>query len=116
MGHRAEELGAALRCVFKWNVAKHSSTWFQHSLDVRGFAFYLHCMQARILVLVLALAAFVSIAADNIEVYFNPKGGATDAIARESGKARDEVLVEAYRFTSVPILDGGVACVHSVKS
>jgi len=37
------------------------------------------------------------------DVYFSPRGGATDAIVAEIGKARNEVLVQAYSFTSVPI-------------
>lgn len=37
------------------------------------------------------------------EVFFSPKGGATEAITREIGKARQEVLVQAYSFTSTPI-------------
>jgi phosphatidylserine/phosphatidylglycerophosphate/cardiolipin synthase-like enzyme len=38
-----------------------------------------------------------------IEVYFSPKSGSTDAIVREIGKARSEILVQAYSFTSAPI-------------
>jgi phosphatidylserine/phosphatidylglycerophosphate/cardiolipin synthase-like enzyme len=38
-----------------------------------------------------------------VDVYFSPNGGATDAITREIGKARQEVLVQAYSFTSKPI-------------
>jgi phosphatidylserine/phosphatidylglycerophosphate/cardiolipin synthase-like enzyme len=37
------------------------------------------------------------------EVYFSPKGGATDAIIRELNKAQTTVLVQAYSFTSAPI-------------
>jgi phosphatidylserine/phosphatidylglycerophosphate/cardiolipin synthase-like enzyme len=37
------------------------------------------------------------------EVYFNPNGGCTDAIEREIGKAKNEVLVQASSFTSAPI-------------
>lgn len=39
----------------------------------------------------------------NAQVYFSPHGGATDAIVREIGKARSEILVLAYSFTSKPI-------------
>lgn len=39
----------------------------------------------------------------SIEVRFSPDGGATDAIVREIGSARSEVLVQAYSFTSAPI-------------
>jgi phosphatidylserine/phosphatidylglycerophosphate/cardiolipin synthase-like enzyme len=38
-----------------------------------------------------------------IEVFFSPNGGATEAIVREIGKARQEILVQAYSFTSKPI-------------
>ena len=37
------------------------------------------------------------------EIYFSPKGGCTDAIIREIGKAKNSVLVQAYSFTSAPI-------------
>ena len=37
------------------------------------------------------------------EVYFSPRGGCTDAVVREIGKAKTEVLVQAYSFTSEPI-------------
>jgi len=38
------------------------------------------------------------------EVFFSPNGGVTDAIVREIGKARQEILVQAYSFTSKPIV------------
>ncbi|MGO9379582.1 MAG: phospholipase D family protein [Dissulfurispiraceae bacterium] len=38
-----------------------------------------------------------------VQVYFSPGGGATDAIVNEIGKAKSEVLVQAYSFTSTPI-------------
>jgi phosphatidylserine/phosphatidylglycerophosphate/cardiolipin synthase-like enzyme len=38
-----------------------------------------------------------------VEVFFSPNGGATETIVREIGKARQEVLVQAYSFTSKPI-------------
>ena len=37
------------------------------------------------------------------QVYFSPNGGCTDAIVREIGKAKTEILVQAYSFTSAPI-------------
>jgi phosphatidylserine/phosphatidylglycerophosphate/cardiolipin synthase-like enzyme len=37
------------------------------------------------------------------DVYFSPKGGATEAIVREINAARSEILVQAYSFTSKPI-------------
>ena len=39
------------------------------------------------------------------EVFFSPKGGCTEVVVREIGKARHEVLVLAYSFTSKPIAD-----------
>ena len=38
-----------------------------------------------------------------VEVYFSPKGGCTEAVVQELGKAKATVLVQAYSFTSVPI-------------
>ena len=37
------------------------------------------------------------------QVYFSPKGGATYAIVEEIGKAKSEILVQAYSFTSKEI-------------
>jgi len=36
-------------------------------------------------------------------VYFSPDGGCTDAIIKEIGKAKSEILIQAYSFTSRPI-------------
>jgi phosphatidylserine/phosphatidylglycerophosphate/cardiolipin synthase-like enzyme len=36
-------------------------------------------------------------------VYFSPKGGCTDAIVDQIGKAKTEIFVQAYSFTSAPI-------------
>jgi phosphatidylserine/phosphatidylglycerophosphate/cardiolipin synthase-like enzyme len=41
--------------------------------------------------------------APSVEVYFSPKGGCTEAVVREVGRARREVLVQAYSFSSKPI-------------
>jgi len=38
-----------------------------------------------------------------IDVYFSPRGGATEAVVKEIDGARKEILVLAYSFTSVPI-------------
>ncbi len=38
-----------------------------------------------------------------IEVFFSPKGGCTEAVVQELGKAKATVLVQAYSFTSAPI-------------
>lgn len=37
------------------------------------------------------------------QVYFSPQGGCTSAIVKELGKAKTEVLVQAYSFTSAPV-------------
>jgi len=41
----------------------------------------------------------------SVEVFYSPKGGCTDAIVRELKRARREVLIQAYSFTSRPIAD-----------
>lgn len=39
----------------------------------------------------------------NAQVYFSPHGGATEAIVEEIEKAKSEILVQAYSFTSKEI-------------
>jgi phosphatidylserine/phosphatidylglycerophosphate/cardiolipin synthase-like enzyme len=39
----------------------------------------------------------------SVQSFFSPKGGCTEAIVREIGHARHEILVLAYSFTSKPI-------------
>ena len=39
----------------------------------------------------------------SIQVYFSPDGGCTNAINKLIGQARQEILVQAYSFTSAPI-------------
>lgn len=38
-----------------------------------------------------------------IEVFFSPRGGCTEAVVREINGARQEILIQAYSFTSKPI-------------
>ncbi len=38
------------------------------------------------------------------QVYFTPGGGAVDAVVRELGLARSEILVQAYSLSSQPIV------------
>ena len=38
-----------------------------------------------------------------LKVYFSPRGGCTDAIIAEIDRAKTEILVQAYSFTSAPI-------------
>lgn len=44
-----------------------------------------------------------------VEVYFSPKGGVTDAVAHEIDQAERSVRVQAFSFTSKPILQSLVA-------
>jgi phosphatidylserine/phosphatidylglycerophosphate/cardiolipin synthase-like enzyme len=39
----------------------------------------------------------------DVQVYFSPHGGCTDAIVKELNEAKSEVLVQAYSFTSKDI-------------
>jgi phosphatidylserine/phosphatidylglycerophosphate/cardiolipin synthase-like enzyme len=43
------------------------------------------------------------LAAEVIQVFFSPHGGVTDAVVRELGSAKKEILVQAYSVTSAPI-------------
>ncbi len=70
-------------------------------------------LPVNIAVVVLALAAVTAqsintwlrgpIVPQQVEVYFSPKGGATEAIIREIQRAEKSVHVQAYSFTSPPI-------------
>jgi len=51
-----------------------------------------------LLALTLALAA-----AENVQVFFSPHGGCTEAVLENLGRATTSVLVQAYSFTSAPI-------------
>ncbi|MEI9963288.1 MAG: phospholipase D family protein [Limisphaerales bacterium] len=44
----------------------------------------------------------MSFAAD-VQVFFSPKGGCTEAVVANLAKAKSNVLVQAYSFTSAPI-------------
>jgi len=41
--------------------------------------------------------------AGSIRVYFSPNGGSTDAIVSQISRAKSEILIQAYAFTSKPI-------------
>ena len=41
--------------------------------------------------------------AREVQVYFSPKGGCTQAVVDTLGKAKGSVFVQAYSFTSTPI-------------
>lgn len=50
-----------------------------------------------------AAATDVPLTKTTAQVYFSPRAGCTEAIVREIGKAKTEILVQAYSFTSAPI-------------
>jgi phosphatidylserine/phosphatidylglycerophosphate/cardiolipin synthase-like enzyme len=43
------------------------------------------------------------LASSSWQAYFSPKGGCTEAIVAEISKAKSNVIVQAYSFTSEPI-------------
>ena len=51
----------------------------------------------------LALLFALSAQAADIQVFFSPQGGCTEAVVDALGKAKASVLVQAYSFTSAPI-------------
>lgn len=70
-----------------------------------GFQITTAVMRSRIAAALFAFAVFTATAADNIKVYFSPKGGCTGAIVQALNAARGEVLVAAFSFTSKPIAE-----------
>ena len=48
-------------------------------------------------------SAPLSVHPDQLQVYFSPKGGCTQAILEEIRGAKQFILVQAYSFTSAPI-------------
>lgn len=61
-----------------------------------------------ILVAIFSLVACLVHAAETsvparVAVYFSPNGGATEAVVRAVHAARQQILVQAYSFTSAPI-------------
>jgi phosphatidylserine/phosphatidylglycerophosphate/cardiolipin synthase-like enzyme len=69
-------------------------------------------MDRRIIALAVLLALFLSSAGHSAELtlhnapvhfFFSPSGGATQAIVQEIDSAKQEILVQAYSFTSTPI-------------
>lgn len=48
-------------------------------------------------------AADLTLNSTPTQVYFSPNGGCTEAIVKEIGKAKQEILVQAYSFTSKDI-------------
>jgi phosphatidylserine/phosphatidylglycerophosphate/cardiolipin synthase-like enzyme len=45
----------------------------------------------------------IQIAPNEVEVFFSPQGGCTEAIEKALGQAKGTVLIQAYSFTSAPI-------------
>ena len=58
-------------------------------------------MKARVFTLIFVVACQQALA-EQIEVYFSPKGGCTEAVVKELDAAKATVLVQAYSFTSAP--------------
>src|SRR5450755_3995742 len=56
-------------------------------------------MKSFLLALILAVTANAS----DIQVFFSPKGGCTEAVVANLNAAKATVLVQAYSFTSAPI-------------
>ena len=59
----------------------------------------------RLLCLILPFVLAISVLADpaDVSVYFSPNGGCTEAIVKELGNAKSNILIQAYSFTSAPI-------------
>jgi phosphatidylserine/phosphatidylglycerophosphate/cardiolipin synthase-like enzyme len=45
----------------------------------------------------------IPVSSDQIEVFFSPHGGCTEAVVEALGKAKNSVLIQAYSFTSAAI-------------
>jgi phosphatidylserine/phosphatidylglycerophosphate/cardiolipin synthase-like enzyme len=70
----------------------------------------------KLLNIILLFTAFLSLStlqsckqpmpsAGTVEVYFSPHGGCTEAVVREIDGAKQELLIQAYSFTSKPIAE-----------
>ncbi|MRR08309.1 MAG: phospholipase D family protein [Deltaproteobacteria bacterium] len=66
---------------------------------------FLHIVISCALICAFCLPAYTEQfkATGTVDVFFSPRGGATDAIVSEIASARSEILVQAYSFTSVPV-------------
>ena len=53
--------------------------------------------------ILLALLLASSLSAAEVQVFFSPKGGCTEAVVQNLAQAKSNVLVQAYSFTSAPI-------------
>lgn len=60
-------------------------------------------MKLRLSFLALALWTSAASASDNVQVFFSPAGGCTEAVVSNLKQAKSNVFVQAYSFTSAPI-------------
>lgn len=67
-------------------------------------------MKSKLILLLLLLVLPITVSAKDLtlnnaptQVYFSPEGGCTEAIVDALDKAKAEILVQAYSFTSRPI-------------
>jgi phosphatidylserine/phosphatidylglycerophosphate/cardiolipin synthase-like enzyme len=86
--------------VMTWPLDAYSLMWVQIATGFTG---------ALTLVYLLRMVARRIGWISELRPYFSPKGGCTDAIVAELKKARRELLVQAYSFTSDPITNELVA-------
>lgn len=66
---------------------------------------FVHLVMSCVVICALCFPAYTEQfkATGTVDVFFSPRGGATDAIVSEIASARSEILVQAYSFTSVPV-------------
>jgi len=59
----------------------------------------------RLLWFILPFILAIAVLADpsDVSVYFSPNGGCTEAIVKELGNTKSNILIQAYSFTSAPI-------------
>lgn len=65
-----------------------------------------------VMLLWLALCLWSAIAmaqTGSIRIYFSPNGGCTEAILQQINRAKTEILIQAYSFTSKPIAQALIA-------
>jgi phosphatidylserine/phosphatidylglycerophosphate/cardiolipin synthase-like enzyme len=60
-------------------------------------------MKRYVIVLFLTLWSSAAFGADKIQTFFSPAGGCTEAVVSNLNHATNNVLVQAYSFTSAPI-------------
>jgi phosphatidylserine/phosphatidylglycerophosphate/cardiolipin synthase-like enzyme len=60
-------------------------------------------MKNLLIIFTLALWTTAVAAEEKIQVYFSPHGGCTEAVVSEVDRAKSDVYVQAYSYTSAPI-------------